>query len=199
MLDNQVVIKNGEKKSFAKLNVDGTKLTYGNYCLPVVLQSVSKFEVDKQKDTYLIGIFLEAPKLNRKGWEVIGWNSLQSDDGQGVNAILDGDANTYWHAGYDPLIDFPHYLVIDMKEEKTVTQVDMQQRNSSYKDTKGGKFYISNNNQDWEYIGSFNMKEVAEMQNFGVKVAKGRYLKIVIESGYRTNLAALAEVDVHGE
>ncbi|MDR1091524.1 MAG: DUF1735 domain-containing protein [Prevotella sp.] len=198
-LDDKAVIKNGEKKAVAKLNVDGTKLSYGNYALPVVLKSVSKFEVDRQKDAYLIGIFLEAPKLNRKGWEVIDCNSVKQGDGQGVNAILDGDVSTYWHAAYSPLVDFPHYLVIDMKQEKTITQVDMQQRDSSFKDTKGGKFYISSDNQDWEYIGSFNMKEIAEMQNFGVKIAKGRYLKIVIESGYRTNLAALSEVDVHGE
>lgn len=199
-LDNQVVIKNGEKKVLAKLNVDGTKLTYGNYALPVVLESVSKFGIDTERDTYLIGIFLEAPELSRDGWEVIEWNSVQDGDGQGVNAILDGDPETYWHAGYGSnSVAFPHFLVIDMKSEKSITQVNMQQRNSSYKDTKDGKFYISSDNVNWEYIGSFAMKEIAEMQKFGVKVASGRYLKVVIESGYRTNLAALAEVSVNGQ
>jgi len=199
-LDNQIVINKGERKASAKLNVDGTKLTYGNYALPVVLESVSKFEVDTENDTYLIGIFLEAPELDRTGWEVIDWNSLQGNDGQGVNAILDGDGSTYWHAGYGSnSVEFPHYLVIDMKSEKSITQVNMQQRNSSNKDTKDGKFYVSSDNLNWEYVGSFAMEKVSEMQKFGIKVASGRYLKIVIESGYRTNLAALSEVTVNGQ
>ncbi|GHV40482.1 galactose oxidase [Bacteroidia bacterium] len=220
-LDNQVVIMNGKKKAVAKLNVDGTKLTYGNYCLPVVLNSVSKFEVDATRDTYLIGIFIEAPMLDRTGWAGVDWNTYASA-GEGANGsvdkLLDGDFLTYWHSQWtggttqNPNSPpFPHWFVIDMKKEYNVTQVDLARRNNNNSSTKDGEFYITSddvpalvaaNKRDqiqWTKIGTFHMENKNEYQQFGTLKTKGRYLKVNITTSYNAgNVSSLSEVAVHG-
>jgi hypothetical protein len=204
-LDNHVVIKKREKKTVAYLNVDGAKLSYGNYVLPVVLESASKFAVDATQDTYLIGVFIEAPILNKTDWTVTA-NSVAFNESIGsANALIDGNPSTYWHSRYGSKGEgvtnrLPYELVIDMKTNKSITQIDLQQRvESPFKDTKLFKVYISSDNSTWTLIGSYEAKQVEGMQPFGLLKSQGRYVKIVIETSYRVQNASLAEIDIHGE
>jgi hypothetical protein len=203
-LNSPVVIKEGEGTTTSKLNVDGTKLSYGNYVLPVVLESASKFEVDATRNTYLIGIFIEAPVLNKTGWTVKA-NSVAFNESIGsANALIDGDPSTYWHSrwgssGEGATNQLPYEWIIDMKEEKTITQIDFQQRvGSSYKDSRNMKVYISSDNSTWALIGSLTAVQIEGMQPFGLLKSQGRYVKVVIETSYRASNASMAEVDIHG-
>lgn len=224
-LDNQVIIKNGEKKAISKLNIDGTKITYGNYCLPIALNSVSKFEVDATKDTYLIGIFIEAPKLDRTGWQVVDRtsvyiNSSGTGDGAGVNAILDGNIDTYWHSNYGTATPdnpsnsgAPQFLVIDMTKEYTITQVDIARRTGNI-DVEVGDLHVTSDDVPalvaagqrdqikWTQIGKFTFPSgtvLNGLQPFGTFIKKGRYLKVDITKIRSGRLvASLAEVEVHG-
>ena len=94
----------------------------------------------------------------------------------------------------------PFEIVIDMQAEHTVSQIAMAQRGSGYTDTATGRFSISSDKNSWTEIGSFAMENaLEETQTFSVSTAKGRYLKIRIETSHRDGYASLSEVYVYGE
>lgn len=195
------VIKNGEKKTVLKVTVERSKLTYGEYILPLRLKSVSKFEVNLLASTCLLGVSYQAEKLDRTGWEVIDFAS-EEPSGEGTNGfaalILDGNYDTYWHSNWSeeekPL---PLHLTIDMKQAFTVSQIDLTLRKNNG-DTKAGEFYISTDNVTWTQVGKFAVVKTDSQQPFAVTKAKGRYLKVVITASNRGNVCNMAEVEVRG-
>ena len=74
----------------------------------------------------------------------------------------------------------------------------MVQRGNGYTDTGLCKYYVSSDKINWTEIGVFSMEEIADVQLFGIKSSKGRYIKIRIESSYRYGYCSLSEVYVYG-
>lgn len=65
--------------------------------------------------------------------------------------------------------------------------------------TKGGTFYISSDNNIWTRVGTFEMAQIAAVQEFSITETTGRYIKIVVESSHRGQEAQLAEFYAYGE
>lgn len=194
-LQTSVTIENGTKKNISKLHVEGDKLEAGSYALPVYLNSVSKFNIDPAANTYIIGINIPAPLLDRTGWTITA-SSFQSPEGP--ENVLDGDLDTKWHTKWSG-IALPQELIIDMQKEYNVTQIDMTQRNEqSNRDSKGGNVYISSDNATWTNIGNFEMQAINGFQQFGLKATRGRYLKVEFTSSYRGTNLSIGELEVHG-
>ncbi len=199
-LDNKIDFKPGDKEVLATVVLDGEKIPYGNYMVPVKLAEVSKFAIDADRDQYLVGVSLMAPELSREKWEVIDFSTQAENEGElnKASAILDGDLATFWHSRWaSPGSTLPHHLTIDMKEEKTITHVGIARRNNN-SDTKDVEFYISSDNANWKQIGKHEMQLLNGLQTTGVLASKGRYLKVVVAASRRAPHASIAEVAAYG-
>lgn len=186
-----------------EVTIKGENLKPGDYMLPIRIAGISQFEVSMEKSLYLLTFRITGNKLDRTGWTAEATSEELSGEGA-VNGragcILDDDLSTYWHSKWNGGGDnFPFELIIDAKKEYTFTQIALVQRGNGYADTGHCKYYVSSDKKDWAECGSFTMQEsVEDVQLFGVRPAKGRYIKIRIESGYRWNYSSLSEVYVYG-
>lgn len=65
--------------------------------------------------------------LNPDEGNAMRWTATCSDvqdgDGGGVDAIFDEDQTNYWHSNYSDPAPLPHWIIIDLKEEKEINQV----------------------------------------------------------------------------
>lgn len=201
VIDKQVTISTGVQTASVKVKVERSKLTYGDYILPLQLSRVSKFTIDEKLAQNLIGISYQANPINKSTWAIADFSSEEPGEGAPnglASAILDGDPATFWHSKWDGTpAEIPHYITIDMIEEFTVVQVDLNRR-SNNTDTKAGEFHISSDNKTWTKIGSFTMENTNDTQPFGCKKSKGRYLKVVITESNRAPFSNLSEVVVRG-
>ena len=182
--------------------IKGEDLEPGDYMLPVRLTGISQFEVSEEKALYLLVFRIMGHKLERTGWTAEATSEELSGEGA-VNGragcVLDDDLSTFWHSKWQNGEDKPPYeLIIDAQKEYTFTQLAMVQRGNGYTDTGLCKYYVSSDKINWIEIGAFSMEEIADVQLFGIKSSKGRYIKIRIESSYRYGYCSLSEVYVYG-
>lgn len=184
-----------------KVSIDGTKIDGpGDYMLPVAITTTSMFQASATTSVYPIKVRVVGEELDRTGWTATA-NSESGNEGASGPAqrILDNDISTYWHSKWESGATLPYEIVIDTKAEHTFSQFGMIQRNDpSYMDTKSGEIYISSDNENWEKVGDFTLQQTIEKQIFSVISAKGRYVKIKINSSYRDHNCSLSEVYAFG-
>lgn len=185
------------------VKISGGELTPGDYMLPIRISEVSQFSISSTNNVYPLAIRIMAPELDRTNWTAEANTEELAGEGSSGKAscAIDGSLSTYWHScwqtGTNP--GMPYELIFDTKTEQTFCQIAMAQRqHNSYTDTESGKFYVSEDKVNWTEAGSFTMQKITDMQTFGLKPTKGRYLKIVINSSYRGNNASLSEVKAYG-
>lgn len=139
-------------------------------------------------------------QLDRTGWEI---NNVSSElSGYLASSMLDGNISTFWHtlygAGAPPL---PHIITVDMKADKTITGLDIYQRAGSHQ-TKSFKLYLSGDNVDWDYGGSFTFlsNTIPSMECMLYKPFACRYIRFeFFESFNADGSCAIAEVYFYGE
>ncbi len=132
------------------------------------------------------------PNYDRTLWQVIDFSS-QEANGEGANNgraifVLDGNNSTFWHTQWQGASPGPpHYLTIDMGEQKTLHGVSFLPRQND----SGGKpnevnVQVSEDNITWTDGGSFTLLNNKDTQpQFLPKGFKsGRYFKIIINSAY---------------
>ncbi|MBO9618885.1 MAG: M60 family metallopeptidase [Niabella sp.] len=125
-----------------------------------------------------------------------------SEDGRAVN-VKDGDITTYWHTKVSatPQPPYPHYLLIDMQETRSVSAALLTQRQQGTANPSRPKHFII-------YVGSTSVQanmtkafegdlangDALQRFNFTTPVA-GQYIRIVFTTGQATfNDASMAEV-----
>lgn len=108
--------------------------------VPVVLYDLVAGKAEKteaaQRKTLADGTEATATEVpviyNRSDWTVTadGWNA---DNGTGkVEAIIDGNTNTYWHSDYtNNNQDMPHWFMVDMKKAQKVGAVGIVTRQAA--------------------------------------------------------------------
>src|SRR5690606_6171898 len=122
---------------------------------------------------------------DRTNWEVIGTSSVNGSS-FGSNVLLDNTST--WHTQYSPVLhDFPHWLILDMKEEKAVHGFAFKQRNNNNGPIKGVELHVSDDNQNWVKV----FEGEVPFTNPGVwhtlvlsEETSGRYVKFVVTSGH---------------
>lgn len=143
-------------------------------------------------------------KLDRTNWTFPGFAdnydaqigySSQEAGGEGgfpkgrVVAMLDGDEGTFWHTAWKQASDYPHFFIIDMGEEKEVSNVTIRRRGGNNGTHIGQTFYTcseaaanGSSADDWGWTNQgwypFDRNSDAH-QLFGMKdVEKSRYIKV---------------------
>ena len=100
--------------------VDRTKLSYGNYVLPLRLESCSKdgFFIDMTKNICLFGVSYtpKAEDLLPVGLtaSMLASNAVEPSEGSLAN-LLDANTATYFHSAWSVTVDEPHYLQINLQ------------------------------------------------------------------------------------
>jgi hypothetical protein len=104
------------------------------------------------------------------------WDPYYTDSEQASNYLLpkmfDGDINTFWHTEYtpnDPL--FPHEFRLDLGAKHEVAHFKYTGRqNSRNTRIEDYKFYVSNNQSDWELAGEGSLSDTSAEQTASLQI-----------------------------
>lgn len=182
---------------------------FGNYLLPLKLVSVSKNNINPEKDVQFLPVSFNPLLFDRSEWLIVGWNSSAHEEGYNrlPEHLLDGNTTTFWGSKWDKPKPLPYYIIFDMRKEQTVHRIDLIKPTGSQSwrgNIKAGYFEISNDNESWKKMSDWQIEDNAAREHqFIIKgSSKGRYIKFVIteafsymnpqlgpESGAQCNLA----------
>lgn len=201
-LPASVTIVEDMKEATAKIALSVSALPIGNYLLPIRLSS-EQYKVREDGGLYAMEIIITSPVLDSKKWTITANTDEPAESAPNgrVEAIIDGDINTFWHSQWSGgWQDWPHIIIIDMKDRSEVVSVDYYGRQSGGDaNTKDMEFFISDDQNSWKSIGKFEAKKTPDMQEFDTEDAEGRYLKIEITSSHDgSNNTNIGELIVHG-
>lgn len=138
--------------------------------------------------------------FDRATWEVIDWSSVRDDDGGGVNTVLDGNLDTYWHSMWEPDASLPHYLVIDMKKERDVMAIELIRRKNN-SNTKYVTFELSTDGETFEQVCDMdfgNADNYVSSMEKTIVPKKARYIKCIVHESNNPPHASIAEILVKG-
>lgn len=147
-----------------------------------------------------------AIQADKTSWTITA-DSETPDDWENTGkatALLDGKLETYWHTDYsvEPVPGYPHWVLIDMKEDKNLITVIVTNRQAGTPNASGMKKFKlegSNDGTSFTSLGDFNFAISNSPQQFPVSSANAyRYLKLTaLESQSATAAHTfLAEIDV---
>jgi hypothetical protein len=160
-----------------------SKFEYRSLFLPET-DAIDTFSVDWVKIFPLV-------QFDRTGWIV----TVSDQDVSGINGLLDGDANTYWHSQWGPDIPLPHWVEIDMLSEKSVTDIGI----FKHSDTKKLSIKLSTNQEDWTEMGSLEFPATNNItQTLSFEATKARYIRIDLTESHRSPYTSIKEVFVYG-
>jgi len=190
------------KEVTAKVALAVSALPLGNYLLPVRLSS-EQFKVREGDELYVMEVIITNPVLDTKKWTITANTEEPAESAPNgrPEAIIDGDINTFWHSQWSGgWQDWPHIIIIDMKDRSEVLSIDYYGRQSGGDaNTKDMEFFISDNQSEWKSIGKFEARKTPDMQEFDTEDAEGRYLKVEITSSHDgSNNTNIGELIVHG-
>lgn len=178
----------------------GTEEVY----LPFMLggtQSIKVAMADEKKNALVRFIEVDVVQTNyldRSGWVALEVSS-EAFDGWNIERMWDGDLNTAWHSPWGGASQYPHYFVIDMGEEKTLTGFKIANKWDDRVPTKT-KFEVSTDGVNWTDLGTFNNPDQYsnDPQLFGLAgEPKARYFRVTFVEGVGSE-AVIREFDVTG-
>ena len=135
--------------------------------------------------------FGELVALDRSNWTfpgyveasqtgTIGYSSQATNEGAAPNgrviAMLDGNAQTYWHASWSPATNYPHWFIVDLGEVVEFNGVSVQNRHNNGGSAIGFRLYTTEdlptnqndpiNGYNWVNQGEFSIS--GAMGNIGL-------------------------------
>ena len=184
-----------------KLKDQDGKYLFGDYVIPVQIESVSQYGIDPENATVLIPVSFQPTELDRNNWEVIECSSETVNEEEplkgGKNGILDGDAATYWQSSGEAL---PQYLVIDMKEEHEVLALKIARQNQNT-DTKLVRFETSLDGETFEKVCDIDFGTADQTdaeKEMLISGKKARYIKCIVTESNNAPAASIAEIYIKG-
>lgn len=171
----------GEGSQFISLVYGDNMVLSGEEC---VVNVAGQDEAENSSEPFEFKITPKAViKLDRSEWTFPGYvdnsndptigYSSQETIGEGsesplgrVIAMLDGDLTTYWHASWKTVYRYPHWFIVDMKKDVTVSSVEITRRQGDARGQRGQRFYTCSsadandpsNPDNWNWIdhGSYS-------------------------------------------
>jgi len=142
--------------------------------------------------------------LPRQGWR-IAYVDSEERQAQQMEAkhVLDGDPMTCWHTrwkGKRP--DFPHEIQIDMGRLYTIRAIQYLPRQDRGRNGKLRRFevYASTDAKTWgKPVARGVFKNSLDEQQADFAPVRGRYVRLVVLSGYSPQIAAIAELNLLAE
>lgn len=167
------------------------------YLLPVtIVSNTGNLHVKEElKTTYFI-INSEYARYDRSEWKIIDFSS-EEVIGEGVNKgyaknTIDNNVDTYWHTQYNPIkLSFPHWITIDMGKDIDILGFNITGRiGRTVANPKDIIIEVSTDNQVWNAVGNYELKNINVNEIILQNAFKARYLKLTINTswGYPANL-----------
>ena len=171
----------------------GSLYEYRSLYVPV--NSIDTFYTEWERISPLI-------RFDRTGWSIVSFSDQRADDGGGVNALLDGNLDTYWHSQWGPNAPLPHWAVIDMLGPKEIRRFDTY-RKRGITHSKTVIYSVSDDPDpdasSWVKIAEGMFPASGDLLSLTVTAtAQGRYLKIYLPDSNSTVLTTIAEIYVDG-
>jgi hypothetical protein len=151
-----------------------------------------------QRSTGINHIEIENPAGDMK-WTAT-CSSEQTGDGGGVTSIFTYIQTTFWHSAYSPMASLPHWIVVDLKEEKQVNMVRLGWRQygaAFYVSTKRTEIQYSNDGLNFTPTGGVIIRENTEGSLSSAKytpysdctfnTVKARYIRLYITESNTSN------------
>lgn len=195
--ENMLHIENGSCYSTGaslKLSIKGLN-AFQEYMLPITISEISgQLAANEQLRTIYYVFNVGVTEFDRETWEIVDFSSEETvgqpgaiNQGCVVN-VLDNDINSFWHtafdngSGWNPIAP-PHWLVVDMKEAKTISGFVIAPRAGSIDGCpESGYYQVSNDNITWETVGTFdNLPDSSDKKYLSLPdEIEARYFKFVV-------------------
>jgi len=144
-------------------------------------------------------------EYDKSGWSVVSFSDQEAGDGGGVNSLLDGNLNNWWHSQYENGgSTLPHWVVVDLTSSKKICRIDSWRRPGSG-DAKTVQYFVSD---DPNPEGASWIKIAQGVFSSGDKLtidipdpdatSRGRYLKLVLPDSNRPPHTSIAEITLYG-
>lgn len=143
---------------------------------------------------------------NKSTWSATASSEELSGEGP-INGraatLIDGDITTFWHSPWSLVSNpvYPHWVRLDMKEEKSIISVVVTNRQGGNPRANGIKKFILEGSKDgtsFTKLGDYELAVSNAGQSFPVSPKeKYRYVKLTaLEPRGTTTSTFLAEIDV---
>jgi len=143
---------------------------------------------------------VESFTLNKAEWSITAFSSVYTDGTSVATNMIDGNPATRWISQVTPVLNYPHFVTVDLKALRTIKTVSLWRWVAATPDERGPnevQFLGSTDNVNWTDMGTYNFDRLTNNEQiFAVPdLAKIRYLKVVAVSGPQT-FVVLGEVNV---
>lgn len=184
------------------------------YMLPIRITHIDGGNAYPYQQILYVGLSGVADAENiqlydRSEWKVIDFSTEEPGEGGGNglgNCVIDDNADTYWHskwAGGEP--EPPHYITIDMGEEKVLHGIALMNRffegdwaENGHGQPKKVVVSISTDGTNWVENGTFSSLPHPEGQPFTKfffsNYNKARYMKITVTEVYGSKSTSISEL-----
>ena len=106
------------------------------------------------------GVLADLTKIN-KNLTVLSVTSNQNGDGQGKDAIVDGNYNTYWHSQYSPETTMPQEVIVQLPSAKSIYKMAYIARHNNLNGcAKDYEIQVSKDNKEYKTVKSGQLKNV---------------------------------------
>jgi hypothetical protein len=169
-------------------------------------------------------------KISKANWSFPGYNdssnagtigySSQETIGEGggkspagrVIAMLDDNLETYWHASWKQASNYPHWFIVDMGKNVTISSIELIRRQGDARGQKGQIFYtcsdedaVNKDNPDswaWTNHGAFTFDpgiDVPQVYRINSNPV-ARYIKVYFGTEHKGTgaQAMVSEINVYG-
>jgi hypothetical protein len=184
--------------------------------------------VSKKRD-FTVKVII-ASFVSRNGWSVPGYNENSRGETIGyssqalnesstaypvngsIMAMFDGVVNTFWHASWSsPDTRYPHWFIVDMGKEHTLTHVEMTRRQGNGGGQKGFQVFTCTESGatnpatpaswSWQSQGEYDFKpSTNDAQKYRLTAnPRARYIKVYIDDKFKgtSNYAMISEFSAY--
>ncbi len=140
-------------------------------------------------------------RMSREGWRVVHASSVEETEPSfAPEKTFDGLPGTSWHSkwvgGRDP---FPHEIVIDLGAEVACRGIHYLCRQDRAQNgrVRDYSLYVGTTASDWgQPVAEGTMPDTLDEQSISFEPVSGRFIRLVVKSGYDENLTAISELNV---
>lgn len=139
--------------------------------------------------------------LDRSKWVATASSDAAGKDGETAQVLIDGKNDTYWHSAWGPDAPLPHWILLDLKKEYAIGEVQVYKREGNT-DCKKLNIQVSIDGENFTEIGNVAFEKTQIPNGGGVVLGEfvfAKYIKCEITESWRTPYASLSEIKVFGK